>query len=532
MGGLKTAIKVGTHPSAAAKVLIIVAVFGLIALLLEGMIYLQGDIHDGIRAYVHGEGVWAKAQQEAVISLDRFASSRDEADYRDFRAAIDVTLGDRQARLALSADPPDEPAARAGFLRGRNRPEDVESMVWFYRRFASVSYMHQAIDSWRRGDEKIDELIRSGEAMHSLAAGADGDAAMIRLRPEVRRLNAELLDLENQFSDTLGEGARWVRRTFWYASLVLLAACLGVGVSVSRQIIRGIVRNEEQLRLAATVFASGSDGILITDADLRIVSVNQALCDRTGWSAAELEGKTPRIFHSGHTPAETYRDMWTALTGGRSWQGDVIDRTRDGSLLPLRVSVSGVRGAHGQVTHYVCVMMDISERKAQEEELRYLAHHDALTGLPNRVLFDDRLRQAVKNALRNDRRFAVLFFDLDRFKAVNDRHGHEVGDKVLQRVAERLTAQIRGTDTVTRLGGDEFAMLLVDVESRPYVENVLRKVVASVCEPFDVDALSIEIGISVGMALFPDDGSSAEELMRLADQAMYRMKTGDEARRK
>lgn len=505
--------------------MVIVLIFGVIALLLQGMIYLQGSIHDGVRSYVRGEGLWAKAQKDAVLYLDRYSWSHAESDYQAFQKAVLVNLGDRQARLALSKSPFDESAVREGFLRGRNHPEDIDSLIWFYQNFQFVSYMREAIDIWRLGDEKIDELIFTGEAIHSESLN-DGrrPEQMARLRERLQHLNNDLLELENRFSIILGEGARWVRKTLWRASLAILLVFLGFGVFVSRQIIRSIAESEEQLQLAATVFASSTDGILITDPALKIISANQALCNMTGWSAAELKGKTPKVFRSGHTSVEQYREMWTSLNEDGSWQGDLVDRTRDGALLPVRISISGVKGIKGQITHYVSILSDISERKAQEEHLRYLAHHDALTGLPNRVLFNDRIEQTVKNAIRNNKRFAVLFFDLDNFKPVNDRFGHEIGDKLLKLVAERLTGNIRGTDTVTRRGGDEFAMLLVDVESRPYAEDILGKIVNFVCAPCEIDGHVIEIGVSVGMGLFPDDGADPEALMRHADLAMYSMK--------
>jgi len=505
--------------------MVIVLIFGAIALLLQVMIYLQGSIHDGVRSYVRGEGLWAKAQKDAVLHLDRYSRSRDDADYRAFRNAVLVNLGDRQARLALGASPPDLAAAREGFLRGANHPDDIDSMIWFHRNFRSVSYMREAIAIWTLGDGKIDELIQAGEAIHAEVTGNGARAAQLaRLQERLQRLDGELMELENRFSATLGEGARWIRQIMWQASLAMLLVFLGVGVLVSRQIIRSMASSEEQLRLAATVFASSSDGILITNPALRIISVNQAFSRLTGWSEAELRGKTPQLLRSGQTGAEQYREMWTSLNQGGSWQGEIIDRTRDGALLPVRISISAVTGRRGQLTHYVSIVSDISERKAREERLRHLAHHDALTGLPNRVLFDDRLEQAVKNAVRNDRKFAVLYFDLNDFKPVNDRYGHEVGDKLLKIVAGRLTGSVRSTDTVTRLGGDEFAMLLVDVEDRDYVDDILAKIRDSVCAPCDIDGRLIQVGVSAGAALYPDDGADPEALMRHADLAMYHVK--------
>ena len=188
---------------------------------------------------------------------------------------------------------------------------------------------------------------------------------------------------------------------------------------------------EQQLKLAATVFAASSDGILITDSSARIVSVNQALCAMTGYSEGELLGQPPSILQSGYTTDEEYNRMWEALNKSGQWQGDVIDRKKDGALIPMRVSINQVKNADNQLTHYVAILSDITERKAAEEHLRHIALHDPLTGLANRVLFNDRLEQAIKLATRNNTKFAVLFLDLDKFKPVNDLFGHKIGDKLI-----------------------------------------------------------------------------------------------------
>ena len=492
---------------------------------LQGMLFLQGRVQDGARSYVRAEGLWAKGQKDALVYLDSYSRSRTESDYQQFKEALDVTLGDRQARLALAGVPVDEAAAREGFLRGNNHPADIDSLIWFYRHFESITYMRDAIEIWRAADEKIDELIRVGEELHSLSshdADSEGKAALLSER--LQNLDLELRELEVRFSLALSEGSRWAGSALWYISLGILLILLGFGFLVSWQIVRNIAGSEEQLRLWATVFASSTDGIVITTPDLEIVSANQALCEMTGWSEAELQGEIRTLFHSTHTVTEQYLSLRADLKTSGHAQGDFITRSRDGSLIPVRISVSGVKGSDGQVTHYVGIVTDISESKAKEAYLRHLAHHDALTGLPNRVLFDDRIRQAVKDSIRHGRKFAVLFFDLDDFKPVNDRFGHEVGDKVLKRVAECMSANVRVTDTVTRRGGDEFAILLIDVENRAYVEEVLSRIVDTIAAPCEIDNHMIRTGVSVGMGLFPDDSDDPEMLVRHADQAMYAMK--------
>lgn len=281
---------------------------------------------------------------------------------------------------------------------------------------------------------------------------------------------------------------------------------------------------EQQLKLAATVFACSSDGILITDAAARIVSVNQALCKMTGYAENELLGQLPSILQSGYTSDEEYKKMWKALNTTGQWQGDIIDRMKNGGLIPMRASINQVKNADGQLTNYVAILSDISERKAEEEHLRHIAHHDPLTGLANRVLFNDRLEQAIKAATRNQSKFAVLFLDLDKFKPVNDVFGHKIGDKLLQSVADRLTGSVRETDTVTRLGGDEFVILLENVASLEMVEKLLNQITDAVCAPYRIDRLNITIGASAGISLYPEHGTDAKTLLHHADVTMYEAK--------
>ena len=282
--------------------------------------------------------------------------------------------------------------------------------------------------------------------------------------------------------------------------------------------------SEEQMRLAATVFASSNDGIMITDPFMHIISANQALCNMTGYSEEELVGSKPSILKSGHTLDEQYQDMWRSLLTRGHWQGDIVDRNKSGALIPMRISISSVKDSQQNISHFVSILSDISKRKAQEDHLRQLAHYDTLTGLPNRILLNDRIEHLLKRSSRNQSQFAILFFDLDNFKPVNDRYGHLVGDKLLQVVANRLTKNVRGTDTVTRLGGDEFVMLLEDVADRDAVEQIIKKTTDSLCTPCNIDGNEINISVSIGVSIYPEDGRDAESLLYHADIAMYDMK--------
>ena len=281
---------------------------------------------------------------------------------------------------------------------------------------------------------------------------------------------------------------------------------------------------EEELKLASAVFSSSREGILIADASMNIVSVNRAFVQMTGYEESELIGKKPSILKSGHTTREQYRMIFTALEGEGAWSGDIIDRRKEGELLPLHVSISSVKNKGGVPTHYIAIMSDNSEHKAREEHLNHIAHHDPLTGLPNRVLFNDRVKQAIEEAKRKNSSFTVLFLDLDRFKPINDTFGHKVGDQVLQTVARELQQIVREIDTVTRIGGDEFVILLKEVGRRENVEKICRKISETVSAPIYIGGEKIQVGVSVGFSIYPDDGEDIKALLDCADNAMYAIK--------
>ncbi len=282
--------------------------------------------------------------------------------------------------------------------------------------------------------------------------------------------------------------------------------------------------NEEQLQLAWTVFRNSVEAIIITDARQRILSVNRAFTDVTGYSADEALGMTPRLLKSGHQDRSFYEAMWRDIESHGFWQGEIHDRRKDGTLYPSALSISAVHDKAGRITHYVAVFSDITERKASEARIAFLAQHDSLTGLPNRALLHDRLDQALANAARRGKRIALLFLDLDRFKTINDSLGHMMGDQLLQGVAVRLSSCIRDTDTVSRQGGDEFLIVLTDVEVPDDAARVAEKILDRLRPPFDIDGQQLGTSFSIGIALYPEDGNTPESLMKNADTAMYHAK--------
>ncbi|KAA0874157.1 diguanylate cyclase [Nitrincola tapanii] len=281
-------------------------------------------------------------------------------------------------------------------------------------------------------------------------------------------------------------------------------------------------RNE---RIAMTVFNHAREGIMVTDAQERILHVNQAFTDITGYSAAEVLGKTPRLLNSGHHPAEFFQALHATLESQGHWQGELWNRHKDGSLFVEHMTVSAVRDAFGQTLHYVGLITDITQKKEDEARITRLAYYDALTELPNRSLFMDRLQQALTSARRHALNLAIVFIDLDGFKAINDQFSHAAGDYLLQRLAQRMKGCLRDEDTLARLAGDEFIAMLFNPSSPEETEVILERLRQQICRSVHWQGQSLEVSASLGVKfLAMHEFAEADRLVHLADQAMYQAK--------
>ncbi|NTV95315.1 MAG: EAL domain-containing protein [Thiobacillus sp.] len=280
-------------------------------------------------------------------------------------------------------------------------------------------------------------------------------------------------------------------------------------------------RASAQLQLAARVFESSGEGIMITDSDYRIVSVNQAFTQITGYTAEEAEGRKPSLLSSGLEHPALYEKMWAAIHTAGYWQGELWNRRKNGQVYPEWLSITALVGPDGKASHYIGIFSDITERKCAEEHIRYLAQHDALTGLPNRILLHDRLEHAFACANRDGKLVGLLFLDLDNFKTVNDSLGHPVGDQLLKEVAERLTKQLRASDTICRQGGDEFIVVLNTIADANDASLIAEKLQAALAVPVVLNDEELNISSSIGICVYPNDGNDAETLIRNADAAMY-----------
>ncbi|MDD1608374.1 MAG: EAL domain-containing protein [Methylococcaceae bacterium] len=280
-------------------------------------------------------------------------------------------------------------------------------------------------------------------------------------------------------------------------------------------------RAETELRIAATVFES-QEGMFITNADCVILKVNQAFTEITGYTAAETIGQTPRLLRSERHDSAFYTALWQSIYDTNVWRGEIWNRRKEGEICPQWLTITAVRANNNnKVTHYVATLIDISEQKATEEKIKQLAFYDALTNLPNRRSLYERMKYSINLAHREGKQMAVLMLDLDKFKPVNDSLGHAVGDQLLQQVAEQIKVRLRDVDMVARLGGDEFVVLLDDISQPTDIEHVARDIIATLNQPFMLQNNCVQIGVSIGISLYPQHGDNPEILIENADAALY-----------
>ncbi len=299
-------------------------------------------------------------------------------------------------------------------------------------------------------------------------------------------------------------------------------------VSHLEQVLRdreqALIESQRSLRLSKQVIDATLDGVVITNSEGIIESINPAFTKLTGYSPEEAIGQTPALLKSGRHDEAFYQELWRSLRETGHWQGEVWNRRKSGEIYPEWLTITEVRDELGGEHKFAGVFSDISERKESEQKIRALAYYDALTGLPNRRLFQDRLSLALPQMRRHQQQLAVMFIDLDLFKRINDTLGHDVGDEVLIEMAKRLKACVRESDTVSRMGGDEFTILQPEIKDPSNSLQLASRIVASLREPFISGDRELYVTSSVGIAIYPDDGETPEELTKNADTAMYRAK--------
>ena len=500
----------------------------ILLLLLSG---LRSDVLSSTRAYVGGESLWSKAQKGATSSLYRYAKTRSESDYREFRGLLAIPLGDRSAREELEKAAPDEIVATRGFLAGQNNAEDIPGMMRLFRRFRNLPDFAGAIAIWAEGDRRITELMQAAEQLRSSGAGTPVESAALQ---RIEKIDAALTTLERRFSDTLGDVSRQVERKL---NLAMLAASLLLATLawlLASRMLRQVDRAQRALRTserqrqtdlerALVTLESIGEGVISTDTSGRIEYFNPVAAALTGWSDFEAIGRPlEEIYQWRKEPGQAADNpVEQVLREPHHVKLSAQRRllSRDGAEIAVEESAAPIRDAGGEVTGVVLVLHDIRRECEYATQLTYLNTHDPLTGLLNRREFEHRLRLLLQSAAASTRQHAMLFVDLDQFKVINDTCGHAGGDELLRQIGPLLQGCVRGGDTVARLGGDEFGLLLENCPPES-AERIAEKLCQALYDfHFTVSSRSFWTSASIGVVNLADAPFTFTEAMNAADEA-------------
>lgn len=508
------------------RLIAIVWIFMAVVVCMLALTYYSIGLMSATRAYVGGEGLWSKAQKEAVLALSRYATDRDPRDYQAYQAALAVSLGDRQARLEMEKPQSDAGQAGSGFLRGRNHPDDVAGMISLFHNFRGLAEIDKALAIWREADGHMERLMALGEQIHTAVRSGSMDPAATRAYLlQLQGINQQLTPLEDAFSFTLGDISRKTAQALQLALLVVGMVLLAVAYLLSRRLVRqnenfqaALVDSRDQLRKLLQ-FAP-LPIIIVRLTDESVVYANQRACQQfkvpeDGWA-----GLKPHAFYEREQDREQVMQALREHGSVRDWEV----RLRDTQGTVFWVLISSQRTLYAGQPCLVTAINNIHERKLAQEALHHRAFHDELTGLPNRAMFMDALSRSLSRVERRSGRLSLLFIDLDHFKEVNDRHGHTVGDLLLQAVAMRIRVCVREGDLVARLGGDEFVILVEDGDTHHEVTHIAQKLQKTLQPMHQLGGHQLLMTASMGISSYPQDGEELTDLLRNADDAMYRAK--------
>lgn len=462
-----------------------------------------------IRTMGMGRVVRALRKDQSEMDVDISLSPIHTEQGLFFASAIrDVTLH-KQAEAALQASE----------QRFRRMADVSPAMIWITDVFGNPSFVNQ---TWLNFTGLDAQVAMTHEGWFKLIHPADKESAFSEYYDNIQ--NHKPILTEYRMRRAEGDW-RWIldQGVPMYNEKGEFNGYIGSAIDITERKLA-----EAEFRIAATAFES-QEAMVITDTNAVILRVNKTFCDSTGYSAEEAVGHQMNFLQSGLHDSDFYTEMWACINKTGSWQGEIWDKRKNGEIFPKWLTITAVQDDAGRVTHYVGTHIDISERKAAEDEIKHLAFYDPLTQLPNRRLLRDRLQQALANHLRSGEYGALLFIDLDNFKTLNDTLGHDQGDYLLQQVAQRLTACVRECDTVARLGGDEFVIILEKLSQKSadaaiQTELVGEKILSSLNEPYQFDSQEHHSTPSIGATLFCRNDASIDELLKQADIAMYQAK--------
>jgi diguanylate cyclase (GGDEF)-like protein/PAS domain S-box-containing protein len=410
-----------------------------------------------------------------------------------------------------------------------NQVNDVNHYLRLAAIFDATTDLVATADS----NKKIIHINRAGQKMLGLEkSDVENSINLLNMYSESERNFIDSQALPNALKDGI-----WSGETVIFSKLtnqetpvsqVIIAHKNDLGqvefFSTIARDITDLKKAEKALTMFAKVFESTQEGMMITDEYNQIQNINPAFTAITGYFLEEIIGKNPSFLQSGRHEKTFYQELWRSVNTFGKWQGEIWNRRKNGEVYPEWLTISTIKDDKGKVTNHVAIFSDITSVKMTEKRLTHLAHHDGLTGLPNRLLFNDRLDQAIIKSYRDSSSVAVVFIDLDRFKPVNDTFGHRIGDLLLQAVAERLRGCVREEDTIARLGGDEFTIILEDISSPQDAAKIATKILGTLSMPFLIEGHKLHIGASIGISVFPLDGQDRETLIKHADKAMYKIK--------
>jgi diguanylate cyclase (GGDEF)-like protein len=502
----------------------VVWIFVGVVLGLFVLTYLSISLLSAIRSYVEGEGLWSKGQKDALYALTRYTLYANEADYSAYLSALAVNTGDRQARIELEKPEPDLSIARDGFLQGRNHPDDVDGMVFLFRRFRRLPDIDKAITIWAAADQHIEELTLVGARIHAaILAGPLSPEQTRESLLQLHAINDALTPLEDNFSYTLGEAARRYTQVILVAMFATVLLMLTLAYLFSRRLLLQFELTQEVLhkgqeQLQSVLQFAPLPIIIVRLADECVLYVNDHARLQFRFGATPLERLRPRDFYVNAAD----RDRLLAALEATGLVSDLELLLQDADGKPFWGLYSSQRILYEGHDCVMTALLNVDERKRAHDELRYRAYHDALTGLPNRAMFMDALKRSLHRMERSGGTSSLLFIDLDHFKAINDNLGHDMGDLLLQQVAQRIQDCVREGDLVARLGGDEFVVL---VEGHDDTHRMADKVLGVLRPDYQLGTHIVRVTASIGVSCFPQHGTELDALLSAADFAMYQAKT-------
>jgi diguanylate cyclase (GGDEF)-like protein/PAS domain S-box-containing protein len=463
---------------------------------------------------------------QIVRPLRSLAQRSRELAEGNFQAHVEYQSGDEVGQLAEAFN---DSAQRIGSLVARLGQEQLnlsqaESMFRGVTENSLAGVYVIQDGKYRYVNERLAQMygyerqtMVESLSIFDTVSGPDHDRMLTNVH---RRTHGDIKGKRSEYISRRQDGSPFVVET--YSSGMLFEgrpAIVGIAVDITER-----KQEEAALRVAAMVYESSSEAMAVTDADGILIDTNAAFTRITGYSREEAIGRHIKILSSGRQNAAFYQSMWRALKTDGHWQGEIWNRRKNGELFAESLTINTSYNPDGSVNRRVALFSDITSKKKIEELVWRQANFDYLTGLPNRLMFRDRLEQAISKSLRSGLPMALMFIDLDRFKEINDTLGHAVGDLLLQQATQRLTNCVRATDTVARLGGDEFTIILGELTRTTDAERIAQKVLQSMAEPFTLDDEVAYVSASVGITFYPDDATGADDLIKNADQAMYAAK--------